>query len=535
MTSTPLEQTDEGRAFLQQRVARFGLYGAAVGWFFVLFRTVDILLSGHDHGLREPSMGFHVLAAASLTGIWLLCRTGRRSVAFVRVVEHAGLLLACVFYSLMGLYIPVVLAPYFIVILALGLGLIARATYVPSSGRRTLLITSLAGLPLLASTYGMYADVDLSPLVPYVPELAGATSTQVAWGQVLFAAAWWSCIVALCTGASRVIYGLRKEVRNVRKLGQYTLREKLGEGAMGAVYRATHAMLRRPTAVKLLTPDKADEHHIARFEKEVQLTAVLTHPNTVTIYDYGRTPEGLFYYAMEFLDGATLTEVVAADGPQPPARVVRILDQAAGALAEAHAVGLIHRDVKPANIMLVEQVGKPDVAKVLDFGLVKQLERLESANVTQEGVITGTPQYLAPEAIRTPDDVGPRSDIYALGAVGYFLLAGRHAFEGETVVEVCAQQLHATPPPLSEQGALDVPVALEALILRCLAKDPAERPAGALALQEALASLDGQLEPWSMEDAQSWWRRHRPTLAARRVDRADAEAERTLDVALRDR
>ncbi len=234
---------------------------------------------------------------------------------------------------------------------------------------------------------------------------------------------------------------------------------------MGIVYRASHAMLRRPTAIKLLPADRAGNETLARFEKEVQLTASLTHPNTVTIFDYGRTPDGIFYYAMELLDGATLADVVEVDGPQPAARVAQILGQAAGALAEAHAVKLIHRDVKPANIMLVEQGGKPDVAKVLDFGLVKELDATASPELTQIDAVTGTPQYMAPESIRAPDEVDARSDIYALGAVGYFLLTGEHVFTADTVVEVCAKHLNDEPVAPSERLGAAVPADLETLIL----------------------------------------------------------------------
>src|SRR5512136_349670 len=173
---------------------------------------------------------------------------------------------------------------------------------------------------------------------------------------------------------SHVIYGLQREIHRVRRLGQYALEEKLGEGGMGVVYRASHAMLRRPTAVKLLAPEKAGLETIARFEREVRLTARLTHPNTITIYDYGRTHEGIFYYAMELLDGATLEEVVEVGGALPPGRAIHVASQIASALVEAHGAGLIHRDIKPANVLLCERGGVPDVVKVVDFGLVRELE-----------------------------------------------------------------------------------------------------------------------------------------------------------------
>ncbi|MHC5012629.1 MAG: hypothetical protein ACYTG6_17070, partial [Planctomycetota bacterium] len=229
-TSTPLEGTEEGRAFLQFRAARFGLYGSCLGWFFVVVRVVEAAAMGHFDTLVEPSLLFHVLASASLLAIWLTCRSGRRSIGFVRAAEAVGLLAACAFYAAMGLYIPVIAAPHLIVILALALGLIARAIYVPSTARRTLMLTTLAGMPMLLATYVTYRRMDVEPWRAVAPYLEEMSASGVATGTTIFAAAWWICVVLICAGASRVIYGLRKEVRDVRRLGQYTLVEKLGEG-----------------------------------------------------------------------------------------------------------------------------------------------------------------------------------------------------------------------------------------------------------------------------------------------------------------
>jgi eukaryotic-like serine/threonine-protein kinase len=336
----------------------------------------------------------------------------------------------------------------------------------------------------------------------------------------------WKFVTALCravatliaTATSRIIRGVRADAPNARRLGQYTLTEKLGEGSMGAVYLARHAMLRRPTAIKLLPPDRSGAESLARFEREVQLTARLTHPNTIRIFDYGRTPDRIFYYAMEYLDGASLADVIAESGPMPPSRVIHILDQIAGALAEAHRVGLIHRDIKPANIFLTEQGGVPDVAKVLDFGLVKQVGATDPHESTLPSIsladsITGTPLYMAPESITTPAKVDGRTDLYALGAVGYFLLTGQHVFTGRTVLEVCGHHLLTDPTPPSVRLGARLPADLEALILSCLAKEPAKRPADARALQTALRSCR-DAGTWREEDACEWFEAHGQSLRA---------------------
>jgi serine/threonine protein kinase len=266
--------------------------------------------------------------------------------------------------------------------------------------------------------------------------------------------------------------------------------------------------------VKLLPPGQSGEIALRRFEREVQLTSLLTHPNTVAIYDYGRTPQGTFYYAMEYLDGLSLEDLVRLDGPQPPGRVVHFLRQLCGALEEAHGVGLIHRDIKPANIIVCERGGLPDVAKIFDFGLVRHLQPDGDVALTGDNVIAGTPLFLSPEAVASPEAVDARSDLYALAAVGYALLCGRNVFEGRTVVEICSHHLHTPPVPPSHKLGRPLPGKLEALVMRCLAKDPALRPQTARELREALEACD-DVAPWSEEAARAWWAA-RSELAARK-------------------
>ncbi len=316
-----------------------------------------------------------------------------------------------------------------------------------------------------------------------------------------------SLLLAAGLAVSRVIRRLHRQMEAALELGQYTLTEKLGEGAMGVVYKARHAMLRRPTAIKLLPPGAGGEERLARFEREVQMTSRLTHPNTVVIYDYGRTERGLLYYAMEYIDGISLEALVTTHGPLPAARVVSLLKQVCGALSEAHEAGLIHRDVKPGNLMVCIQGGTADFLKVLDFGLVKELGD-ETADLSWPGAVMGTPLYMSPEAIRSPDSIDARSDLYAVGAVGYFLLTGRPVFESDNIVDICRQHLYDEPVPPSQRTELDVPASLEAVILQCLRKEPERRFPSARNLQEALDACD--LPRWTQAEARRWWELHEP-------------------------
>jgi serine/threonine-protein kinase len=333
----------------------------------------------------------------------------------------------------------------------------------------------------------------------------------------LFGAAVTTAGMAVFLGDGTAVYGsftlgsVQEEAaaarRQLRELGRYRLTRRLGAGAMGEVYLAEHALLRRPCAVKLIRPAGPDGgRQAARFEREVQATAALTHPNAVEIYDYGRAEDGTFYYAMEYLPGLTLDQLVARHGPLPPGRVVHLLRQLCGPLREAHAAGLVHRDVKPANVMVCARGGVPDVAKLLDFGLVGLAEADGAGKLTRDGAVAGTPEYMSPEQAEGLGGLDGRTDVYSLGAVGYFLLAGRPPFRRATALQLLLAHARDPVPPLAEARP-GVPADLAAVVHRCLEKDRDRRFPDAAALDRALADCrvgDG----WVEADAADWWRRY---------------------------
>ncbi len=283
-----------------------------------------------------------------------------------------------------------------------------------------------------------------------------------------------------------VLWMMRRELMELRGIGRYRLKRKLGKGAMGEVWAAYDQTLKRDVAIKLFDPSEDDHGTLERFEIEVRATAELKHPNTVRIYDSGMTADDRGFYAMELLDGQDLSRVVKSEGPLSPGRAARIIHQAARALAEAHGHGIVHRDLKPANIFLAFLGGEPDFVKVLDFGIAK-MRRPEIDSLTKKGGIAGTPGYIAPEVILSqPAD--PRSDIYSLGAVLYFLLCGRSAFEGDTMAASLYAHVHTPAEPPSRKLGTSLPRDIEAIVLRCLAKNPDERFQSADELAAELAA-----------------------------------------------
>jgi eukaryotic-like serine/threonine-protein kinase len=322
----------------------------------------------------------------------------------------------------------------------------------------------------------------------------------------------------ISTIISRVMHGLGRQVERARKLGAYELVEQLGHGGMGEVWRAEHHSLIRPAAVKLLRRELTERLPLnerealnARFQREVQSTAMLTSPHTVAVYDFGHTHDGALYYVMELLHGLDVETLVEKHGPQPAERVIYLMRQVCDSLAEAHRRNLIHRDIKPANIYLCAIGLKVDFVKVLDFGLVRDVT--SNLRLTSEGAVSGTPAYVAPEAA-AKNQFDARGDIYALGCVAYYMLTGQLVFEAETSAAMIAAHIRDQPVPPSQRTELAIPPALDEIVLACLAKDPKDRPQSAEELQHRLneVPLDAT---WNQERGRAWWSVHVPNLVER--------------------
>jgi serine/threonine-protein kinase len=353
--------------------------------------------------------------------------------------------------------------------------IVCYGVFIPNTWRRCVVIVSVMALtPLAITLLSGLAQPAVRPRLPFLLSFTALGCTVAA---------------AVAVFGTFKIRALQQEAFAARQVGQYRLKERLGAGGMGEVYLAEHRLLKRPCAVKLIRAERAnDPKLLLRFEREVQATAALSHFNTVGIYDYGHTEDGAFYYVMEYLPGQSLDELVSRQGPLPPARVVYFLRQICAALREAHEAGLVHRDIKPSNVIVCRYGGLYDVAKLLDFGLVRSLaiDNAAGTKLTKEGFILGTPDFMSPEQANGAVRVDARSDLYSLGAVAYFLLTGRPPFPGRTALETLIAHLHEQPQHLTAHHP-DVPADLEAVVLRCLAKDPNQRLQDAASLEQELS------------------------------------------------
>jgi serine/threonine-protein kinase len=496
--SSRIEQ--QATAYLQRRLLILArVITVAAASLYVVFRALNLLWMRPYEEWSDcfliPSTVVH-LASVVLAGVfWYMLRRRSYGEKTLRVID------ALLLYLTAGTCVAIYALEYMHGIASmeaiLSVFLVARAVVVPSSARCTILLSLPAPIGMLAVQLAHGAYYPIEDVAVTGPEFAIGI---VVVGQVVLLLA-----VGIEAVASAVNFSLRIEAAEARRLGQYRLEERIGSGSMGEVYRATHAMLRRPTAIKLLRSEQDGEETIARFEREVRMTSRLSHPNTVLVYDYGRTDDGRFYYAMEYLDGADLKEIVGTTGPMPASRVIWILQQACASLAEAHLQGLVHRDIKPGNLVLCARGGAEDILKVVDFGLVKDIRQTD-ASLTQLGNLCGTPETMAPEVL-SGAEVSASADLYALSVVGYYLLTGVPAFEAKTIPEFIAAHLGDEPRALVDRDA-SIPDDLAAVIHAGLAKSPQGRPASAAEYRRRLLAC-AAAHDWTQDDAVAWWEEYR--------------------------
>jgi serine/threonine-protein kinase len=490
--------TKETQALLRLRL-RAAAFILLIGFGVFLIRHVIGALAGEP--LSPLLLAFHVLVVLVLGfSAMPLCRHCSMSMRKLRVFELVIFSLPAMFFLMLQHrltlqdvgrgFMPQPMTFWLLLIFTYGM-------FIPNTWRRAaLVIGAMALLPIFL----------VAGMVLVYPEVAHVITVADVMSYVL---------VMLVTAVASVfgthlINTLRREAYEARQLGQYRLIAPLGAGGMGEVYLAEHRMLKRPCAIKLIHPEQAgDPHVLARFEREVRMTARLSHWNTVEIFDYGRTDDGTFYYVMEYLPGLSLQDLLERHGPLPAERVVHFLRQICQALREAHAIGLIHRDIKPGNVFAAQRGGLYDIVKLLDFGLVKPVAETPSARLTVDDAVSGTPLFMSPEQARGLHDLDARSDIYSLGAVAYNLLTGRPPFESTSPLEVMIAHARDDVTPPSKHQA-DMPADLERVILRCLAKNPADRFQDADSLEQALAECTAA-DQWTQWHAARWWQENAPT------------------------
>ena len=428
------------------------------------------------------------------------------------------LVLTCLLIGLLEHWHPMLDAPR---LSWIALVIVIYASIVPNQPATTLgtglIAASMGPLGLLVS--GMRGwDIRANPFV-YVAD---------------FTPNYLAALVAIIP--AKIIHGLGRQVKRARELGSYRLDEELGKGGMGEVYRASHQMLARPAAVKLIRPEVlggsspgAARVLLERFRREAEAAARLRSPHTISLYDFGVAHDGTFFFVMELLDGIDLESLVERFGPQPPERAVHLLSQVCHSLEEAHRRGLIHRDIKPSNIFSCRMGLEVDFVKVLDFGLVKDTaDAGQSARLTAPDAAAGTPAYIAPEIVRGDALVDYRADLYALGCVAHWLVTGRLVFDAPNALQLMFQHAHAEPVPPSRKTELPIPPGFDAVVLACLAKRPEDRPRSAAEVAQRLtASLNGQR--WTSERAERWWERHRPEEARQAPTTCDLTLTKEFD------
>jgi serine/threonine-protein kinase len=495
-----------------RRVGIVSLVFASIWAFMTIMNNFVIRLISDRMDTLYPFPG-NIIGIAGIASSLVMARLARKLGHKPQLLIDVGsgyLVFQCLLISFLTHWIPIPLVPR---VSWVCVAILIYPAIVPNAPRKTLLVALLA-----AST---------EPLAIGLSVLRGV-EFRGGWLYV----AWTSMPNYICALLSvipvKIIHGLGQQVRRARELGSYRLEEPLGKGGMGEVFRATHQMLARPAAVKLIRSEilgssssGAARVIIERFRREAEAAASLRSPHTINLYDFGVANDGTFFLVTELLDGLDLESLVERFGPVPPERVVHLLRQACASLEEAHVRGLVHRDIKPSNIFTCRMGLAVDFVKVLDFGLVKAIDDggREATLLTAPDATTGTPAYIAPEIIRGDRAADHRVDIYTLGCVAYWLLTGRLVFEAPNAIQLMYQHANGTPVPPSQRSEFEISPELDSVILACLAKFPEERPqsAGDLSLRLSNA-VTGAV--WTEELAHRWWDRHHPEAA--RLEHTDA-------------
>jgi tRNA A-37 threonylcarbamoyl transferase component Bud32 len=485
-------------------MALAAIFGLLLIWVYLSDNPGTLAADGSPLSNRVIFLGLRCLLAVAVAGVLFsevpLTRRQLRVTEFVLFLGVSGLMMASQYVVGLDLihrgpeYFPILLAFIKDGVIQMLVTMMLYGSMIPNRpavAARMLLV--LVAVPFVAQTlFRMRPEA-----APFREQLGEAEERG---SNVLFLAIG----AVLSFYGSYVLNGLRAELHDARKFGQYRLLRKIGAGGMGEVYLAEHQLLKRPCALKLIKPEAiANPTALARFEREVQSAARLSHPNTIEIYDYGHSEDGTFYYVMEFLPGMSLDELVRKAGPLPPGRAIYLLRQACAGLAEAHALGLVHRDLKPANIFVARRGGESDVAKILDYGLVKPTQDPGAAAITAELVVSGTPSYMAPEQAVASRDLDVRADVYAMGSVAYFALTGRPPFSGESAFAI--MMAHARDPVIPPSSIRPgIPADLERVVLTALAKKPDDRYPDARSMGRALAASQAA-SSWDSDRAELWW------------------------------
>jgi hypothetical protein len=489
----------EFQTLLRKRLLAITLISAIMG---VVRFVFCLFVPNSGEGLAIGSMAARAIFATGLS--WLLASRVALSYRALRIIEYvffgvqALMVLGTQYYVGLELMergdVPRVVAFDKNAVIRMIMLMVAYGFLIPNKPQRTLkVVLTMAVGPILVmvALVAAYAE---SPALATMPigELAASNALFVVFG------------AAIAIVGSYLLNNLQSELHDARRLGQYQLGEKLGEGGMGEVYLAEHQLLKRPCALKLIkSGTEANPLALARFEREVKSAAALSHPNTIQIYDYGHTDDGTFYYVMEYLPGLSLSDLIRQFGPLSPGRAIFIITQVCKSLQEAHHLGMVHRDLKPANIFVSILGGKCDVAKVLDFGLVKVADSEDAPQLTAEYTVSGTPSFMSPEQASGMRDVDSRADLYALGAILYYVLTGSPPFEKPNPMALMIA--HASEPVVPpSQRYPGVPEDLEAVVMKCLSKVPSERYPDAKSLAAALSSCKSASD-WDELQAEEWW------------------------------